>query len=104
MIRLLKVAKDSAIDGRTRALNQVRSLLVTAAVALRERLKGLRRSELIATCASLHPGVLDGPMAAAKRALRSLGRRIQALDAELEALMSDLDALTQAACPGLRQS
>jgi len=104
MIRLLKVAKDSAIDGRTRALNQVRSLLVTAPVALRERLKGLSRSELIATCASFRPGVLDGPMAAAKRALRSLGRRIQALDAELEALMSDLDALTQAACPGLRQS
>ena len=33
MIRLLKVAKDSAIDGRTRALNQVRSLLVTARAA-----------------------------------------------------------------------
>jgi transposase len=104
MIRLLKVAKDSAIDGRTRAMNQVRSLLVTAPVALRERLKGLGRSELIATCVSFRPGILDGPMAAAKRALRSLARRIQALDAELEALMDDLDALTQAACPGLRQS
>ena len=113
MIRLLKVALDrrssaqrwdSAIDGRTRALNQVRSLLVTAPVALRERLKGLSSSELIVTCASFRPGVLAGPMAAAKRALRSLARRIQALDAELDSLMSDLDALTQAACPGLRQS
>ena len=104
MIRLLKVAKDSAIDGRTRALNQVRSLLVTSPVTLRELLKGLSRSELIATCASFRPGVLDGPMAAAKRALRSLARRIQTLDTELEALMSDLDALTQEACPGLRQS
>jgi transposase len=41
---------------------------------------------------------------AAKRALRSLARRIQALDHELAELLSDLDALTQAACPGLRQS
>jgi transposase len=73
MNRLLKVAKDLAIDGRTRAQNQVRSLLVTAPVALRERLS---RNELIATCASFRPGVLDGPMGAAKRALRSLGRRI----------------------------
>ncbi|WP_255144382.1 hypothetical protein [Synechococcus sp. EJ6-Ellesmere] len=35
-------------------------------------------------------------MAAAKRALRILARRILALDAELEALMRDLDVLTQA--------
>jgi transposase len=97
MIRLLEVAKQSAIDGRTRALNQVRSLLVTALVALREQPKGLSRTGLIVTCVSFRSGVLDGPMAAAKRALRSLAWRIQALDAEL-------DALTQAACPGLRQS
>ena len=104
MIRLLKVAKDSVIDGRTRALNQVRSLLVTAPMALRERLSGLSRNELITTCASFRPGELVGPLAAAKRALRSLARRIQALDAELKELMADLDGLTQAACPGLRQS
>jgi transposase len=36
--------------------------------------------------------------------LRSLARRIQALDAELKELMADLDGLSQAACPGLRQS
>jgi hypothetical protein len=104
MIRLLKVAKDSDIDGRTRALNQVRSLLVTAPMALRERLSGLSRNELITTCASFRPGELVGPQAAAKHALRSLARRIQALDAELKKLMADLDGLTQAACPGLRQS
>jgi len=104
MIRQLKVAKDSVIDGRTRALNQVRSLLVTAPMALRERLSGLSRNELITTCASFGPGELVGPLAAAKRALRSLARRIQALDAELKELMADLDGLTQADYPGLRQS
>jgi transposase len=52
----------------------------------------------------LRPGELVGPLAAAKRALRSLDRLIQALDAEHKELLADLDGLNQAACPGLRQS
>ena len=36
---------------------------------------GVSRSELIASCASFRPGVQDGPMAAAKRALRRLELR-----------------------------
>jgi hypothetical protein len=64
------------------ALNQVRSSLVTAAMALRERLSGLSRNELITICASFRPGELVGPLAAAKRAMRSLAQRIQALEAE----------------------
>ena len=47
MIRMLKVAKDSAVDCRTKAINQIRALLVTAPPALRERLAGLSRGELI---------------------------------------------------------
>jgi prefoldin subunit 5 len=43
-------------------------------------------------------------MAAAKRALRTLARRIQSLEQEIEVLLSDLDSLTQAVCPGLRQT
>lgn len=77
---------------------------LTAPMALRERLSGFSRNELITTCASFRPCELVGPLAAAKRSLRSLARRIQALNAELKELMADLDGLTQAACPGLRQS
>jgi transposase len=104
MIRMLKVAKDSAIECRTKAINQIRALLVTAPSVLREHLAGLSRSELIKACAAFRPGELVGPLAAAKRSLRSLARRIQALDQELAELLADLDALTQAACPGLRQT
>jgi transposase len=104
MIRMLKVAKDSAIESRTKAINQIRALLVTAPSALREKLSSLSRGELITTCATLRPGALAGPLMAAKRALRSLARRVQALDSELDELLRDLDALTQAACPGLRQT
>ena len=71
MIRMLKVAKDSAIDARTKAINQIRSLLVTAPSHLREKLAGLSRGELIATCAAWRTGQLEGPLMAAKRALRN---------------------------------
>ena len=104
MIRMLKIAKDSAIDCRTKAINQIRAMLVTAPPAQRERLSGLGRGELISTCAAFRPGELSGPLMAAKLALQSLAKRIQAMDLELSELLSDLDGLTQAACPGLRQS
>jgi transposase len=98
------VAKDSATEGKTCAINQIKALLVTAPAALREQLGNLTRRPLIDACAALRPGVLDGPMAAAKRALRTLARRIQSLEQEIEVLLSDLDCLTQAVCPGLRQT
>ena len=43
-------------------------------------------------------------MAAAKRTLRILTRRIQALEQEILELLADLDSLTQAVCPGRRQT
>ena len=41
---------------------------------------------------------------AAKRALRSLARRVQALDLELDELLKDLDQLIQAVGPAMRHS
>ena len=41
---------------------------------------------------------------AAKRALRSLARHVQALDLELDELLKDLDQPTQAVCPAMRQT
>ena len=43
MIRLLKCATDSATESRTRAINQIKAILVTAPSLLRERLEPLRR-------------------------------------------------------------
>jgi Transposase len=48
-IRLLKIAKDSAIKARTQAINQMRAVLVRADPQLRESLDG-RSTPLIATC------------------------------------------------------
>ncbi|MFB7175870.1 transposase [Streptomyces sp. NPDC056254] len=49
MICTLRVARRSAMKARTQAVNQLKSLIVTAPDSLSERIRGLRRSELIRT-------------------------------------------------------
>ena len=46
MIRMLKTAKDSAIKARTQAINQMKSLVVTAPAELREKRDGLTTNAL----------------------------------------------------------
>lgn len=100
-IRMLRVARRSALKACTQAANQIRSLIVTAPEPLRQRLRGLELAELTATCARFRPGPLVSPEAAAKTALRSLSRRWQDLDAEIETLDADIDRLCANTNPAL---
>ena len=102
MLRLLKSTKDSAVHARTRAINQLKALLVTVPAALREQLQTLGNKELLQRCAQLRPGAIATPLAAARLALRSLARRIQQLSAEIEALVLQLDAITNELAPQLK--
>ncbi len=101
MIRMLKNTKDSAVKARTQTINQMKALVVTAPAELRETLDGLATGVLATRCASLRPGPLDDPTAAAKYALRSLARRYRQLAAEIQELEAELDRLTRAAAPAL---
>jgi len=101
MIRILKLARDSAVKSQTQAVNQVKAVLVTAPPELREALQGLTRLTLVTRCAALRPGELTTPLAAAKHALRLLGRRILALREEAQSLRKELTELTNAASPAL---
>lgn len=56
MIRVLKVAKDSAIRAKTQAGNQMLALVVTAPSNLRQALGGLSITRLVKRCAGLRPG------------------------------------------------
>ncbi|WP_406067672.1 transposase [Micromonospora sp. NBC_01638] len=47
MIRMFKIAKDSAVKARTQAINQLKAVLVRADPTLRESLSGLGRVALI---------------------------------------------------------
>ena len=59
MIRMLKSAKDSAVKARTQAVNQMKVLVVTAPVQLRETLEGLSPAEFTSRCARLRLGHVD---------------------------------------------
>jgi hypothetical protein len=52
-LRLLKLAKDSAVKARTQAINQLKAVLVGADPQLREAMAGLGRAALVRCCAEL---------------------------------------------------
>lgn len=101
MIRILKLARDSAVKSQTQAVNQLKAVIVTAPSELREALHGLTRLALLERCAAARPGELTTPLAASKHALRLLARRALALRAEAQSLRTELTELTNTASPAL---
>ena len=101
-IRLLRVARHSAVKSRSAALVQVRDLIITAPQQLRDQLscrKTLRGK--VTVCARFRPSGRDlrSPSQAAKFALRSTAQRIEALSQEIAALYRELERLVAAAAP-----
>jgi hypothetical protein len=101
MVRMLKMAKDSAVKTRTQALNQIKAILVTAPAQLREALAWLTVGKLLEHCASFEPGELTTPTAVAQHTLRLLARRNLQLRAEVKALQADIARLATRAAPAL---
>ena len=58
---MLKVAKHTELNGRTKAITQIQTLLVPAPQFLREKLNGLSSGELISTYEAFLAGTLEGP-------------------------------------------
>lgn len=102
MIRVLRVARSSAIKARTQAINAIKALVVTAPDELRQQLRDLSVLQLVATAARLRPAKVGSCLAATKMALRILAQRHQGLDVEIELLDTELDRLTAEAAPNLR--
>jgi transposase len=103
-IRALVVAKRSARSAKIQALNQIRHLSFTAPDELRQRLAGVSRQQLAARAAALRPGQREGidpVVAATKTALRILGRRVLALDAEKTCIDALLAGLVTRTAPDL---
>jgi transposase len=101
-VRVLRVARRSAVKALTQAMNQIRALLVSAPALLREQVAVLDRAMLIRTLARLRPGDdLSRPLAATRASLRRLARRHQALDAEIAELDAEIGPLVRQAAPGL---
>ena len=105
MIRHLKVARDTAVKGRSQAMQTLKAVIVSSPAALREPLDRLAgKMTLIRHLAALRPGPLTSTMASAKTSLRAIARRWLALDAEIREHDTHLEHLTQQLAPDLVQA
>jgi transposase len=101
-MRVLVTTREGAVRDRTRAINQLKAMTVSAPDDLRDRLSGLDGTELVDHCARLRHSV-GRPVdyQATVAALRRLAKRIQHLTTEIKEHDHDLKALTSEYCPQL---
>jgi transposase len=101
-LRVLVATRRAAVLARVAAVCQLKSLVVSAPVELRESLRGLSTTELIRSCARLHRMARhDDERRGTVLALRSTARRIEFLTEEVEEIASELERLVRATHPEL---
>jgi len=101
-LRLLLVARRSAVEVRREALVQLRSVIVTAPDRLREELRGLPVRRLLERCSHLRrSNSARADQRATRLVLRSLARRIEAVTLEAAELEGEILAQVRALAPQL---
>ena len=100
-IRMLSVARRSAVKARTQAINQLHALVVTAPDQVKHQLGGLSPKARVKACAGFRPGDGDTTIRYAKQVLRLLARRYEALTAEIEELTTQINHLCAQVNPAL---
>jgi transposase len=100
-MRVLRVARRSAMKARTQAALQIRDLVITAPDGVRAQLAGLDTAARVEVCARLRPGEVSGPAEATRKTLRCLARRRQSLTAEIGELDHAIGQLCAQANPAL---
>lgn len=99
---MLKIVERSATKNRTQSLNQPRNLIATAPDELRSKLRGLKTTELLATCAAFRVAADDDSLAGITRlALRELAQRVGLLQEQLHRIVVRLERITRATAPEL---
>ncbi|MFE9328969.1 IS110 family transposase [Nocardia sp. NPDC052278] len=101
MIRMVKIAKDSAVKARTQAINQLRAVLARTDPALRESLAGLGPATLIRRCADLPDTPVRDLDTTATVVIRALAQRIHALEAEIRGHQQQLTTIVTGCAPRL---
>ena len=102
-VRVLRVARVSAVRARAKAYTALQDLLVTAPAALREQLTGRYKGRLLHACQKLIASEIPtSPADAMILAIKSLAARCLHLDAEAAQLNRHIDTITATAAPQLR--
>jgi hypothetical protein len=101
-IRVLLVTRRGAMRARTKAINHLKALIVTAREELRHQLRNLPTDELVNRCARLRtlPSHSDEHRATVI-ALRHTARRVLMLETEANDLETELERLVKRAVPML---
>lgn len=101
-MRVLLATRRAAVHARTAAICQLKALVVTAPIPLRESLRGLHTHQLIRTCCRLHLMQRhDDERRGTVLSLRATARRIEQLSQEVAQLETELERLIKQLAPGL---
>jgi transposase len=102
-LRVLRLTRSTAVKARRATLQLLRNHIVSAPEALRDQVRKLTRMQLIRTCAAWRPETTEfrDPAVATRIALRSLARRILALNDEIADLDDLIKPLVQELAPTL---
>ena len=99
-LRVLNVTRDSAVHARTKAINAVHALVVTAPDTIRDRLRDLSTTMMLRHCAGLRVRA-DRPVdvQATVTALRCTARRALALEQEADELQRAITVIVDRVAP-----
>jgi transposase len=101
-IRVLMIARRSAVDTRIETLNQLRHVVFTATPEIRARFSGLTAIALTNRASGLRPRPGDDPVRYTTLiTIRALGQRVQYLREETKRLNRLLRPLIRDTAPGL---
>jgi transposase len=101
-LRLLLIARRSAVDVRREALAQLRGVIVTAPDRLRQELRALPVGRLLERCSRLRrSSAMSTDELATRLVLRSLARRIEAATSEAAELEAEILGHVRALAPRL---
>lgn len=104
-IRLVKIARDTAVKAHSTAIITLKAVLVTASHDLRDTLEPLSDFKLVTACATLEvTDDLAHPDNAMRHTLAALARRWLDLHEEIKVHARHLKMLTRAAAPQLLDS
>lgn len=101
-IRMLRIARQSAMKSRTKTMNQIRAIIDTAPQPVRDRYRHLTPVKLTKTISRTRPtNDLADPTVAATWALKSLGQRWGFLTKQIKELNTQLDSAVTTTAPNL---
>ncbi|MBS9536274.1 IS110 family transposase, partial [Mycobacterium sp. M1] len=102
-LKALLIARRGAVKARTAAINQIKSLLITAPADLRERYRRHTTTNLIKALSRCRPSAQADPIAVAVlTACKALAHRIEFLERQSDELTAALDAIVNSINPALR--